>query len=67
MHIVHIKNPFASVDDIKSMKDGLAVLGVFLKADENAADNQNYQSLLETAAKCHFKGFLFSTFAFLFH
>ena len=59
MHIVHIKDPYASVNDIKDMKDGLAVLGVFLIADEDVQDNQNYQSLFDTASKCRFKGMLF--------
>jgi len=56
MHIVHIKDPYTSVNYIKDMKDGLAVLGVLLMADEGAEDNQDYQSLLDVASRCQYKG-----------
>ncbi|CAK8672208.1 unnamed protein product [Clavelina lepadiformis] len=56
MHIVHIKDPYTSVDDVKSMQDGLAVIGVFLKVKPNAADNPYFQMLLDTAKMCVSKG-----------
>lgn len=56
MHIVHIKDPYTSLDDIKDMKDGLAVIGVLLEAPDGAADNPAYQNLLETASQCSRNG-----------
>ena len=63
MHIVHIKDPYTRVDDIKDMKDGLAVLGVFLKVEEQAEDNPNYQPVLDAVSQCHYKGTCLSFFA----
>ena len=56
MHIVHIKDPYTSLDEIKTISDGLAVLGVFLKADENAEDNEAFEMLIKAFSKCTFKG-----------
>lgn len=56
MHIVHIKDPFTKLDDIKDMADGLAVIGVFLKANEDVDDNEPFQLLLDTISSCRYKG-----------
>lgn len=56
MHIVHIKEPYTSVDQIKDMADGLAVVGVFLQAGANSDENAAYQKLLDVAQLCAVKG-----------
>lgn len=50
MHIVHIKDPFKSLDDVKSIRDGLAVIGVFLQTD-NSTEKSSYDDLLQTLPK----------------
>lgn len=38
MHIVHIKDPYTSTDQVKDMRDGLAVLSVMIEVgDPNLA------------------------------
>lgn len=53
MHIVHIKEPYTSLDQVKDMSDGLAVLGVFI--DVGDKENPSFEKLLETAQTCKYK------------
>nr|CAB3262943.1 uncharacterized protein LOC100185503 [Phallusia mammillata] len=56
MHIVHIKDPYTSTDEIKNMSNGLAVIGVFLEVSDSKGDNPFYENLLDAAAQCKAKG-----------
>ena len=56
MHIVHIKDPFTNLNQIKSIEDGLAVIGVFILAEEDAEDAAAFEMLLKAIPKCRFKG-----------
>ncbi|XP_077967033.1 uncharacterized protein LOC120343427 [Styela clava] len=53
MHIVHIKEPYTSVGQVKDMSDGLAVLGVFLKVGNSK--NVHFEKLLQAAQRCRYK------------
>lgn len=47
MHIVHIKEPYDTVEEVKNMADGLAVIGVFLDIGEST--NLAVQKVLDSA------------------
>uniref|UniRef100_F6ZE10 Carbonic anhydrase n=1 Tax=Ciona intestinalis TaxID=7719 RepID=F6ZE10_CIOIN len=54
MHIVHIKQPYGSLDEIKSQPDGLAVIGVLIRATDQ--QNNDIQKLLDVAQLCEYAG-----------
>lgn len=56
MHIVHMKDPYKSVDQIKDMPDGLTVLGVFLSVEDDVPDNAPYQRLFDAIKHCSYQG-----------
>lgn len=54
MHIVHIKEPYTSVEAVKGMSDGLAVLGVMF--DISSEENVPLQKVLDSAKNLKYAG-----------
>merc|ERR1739838_74346 len=46
MHIVHMKSDYSAMDEVKDVRDGLLVVGVFLQPDASVT-NSAYSKLLE--------------------
>ena len=65
MHIVHIKEGYTGIEDIKYVRDGLLVLGVFLEVDPNLLYNQCPYSKLFNAAPKHMNGRVILSLSFL--
>ena len=56
VHIVHIKKGYKSLEEVKYVRDGLLVLGVFLETDPKLLyENEPYAELFEAAPK-HMNG-----------
>ncbi|NXC49604.1 CAH4 anhydrase, partial [Penelope pileata] len=53
LHIVHIREDVANITEAKQSTDGVAVLGFFIKIDE---ENKNYATIISELDNIQFKG-----------
>ncbi|EOB05170.1 Carbonic anhydrase 4, partial [Anas platyrhynchos] len=53
LHIVHIREDAVDIDSAKKISDGIAVLGFFIKVDE---ENKNYATLINELDNVQYKG-----------